>query len=198
MVPDGRSMHERMLAGDPYVAEGPEIARDAARALRLTREFNDADPTDAAALRDVLERLLGGLGPGSEIRQPLRCDYGYRTTIGARCFVNFGLVCLDVAPVTIGDDTMIGPGVQLLTATHPLDADLRREKLEGSQPIVIGRNVWIGGGAIVLPGVTIGDDVVVGAGSVVTKDLPAGVVAVGSPARAIEVDRERDAAEWRR
>ena len=121
----------------------------------------------------------------AEIRPPFRCDYGYQTTFGARTFANFGLVVLDVATVTIGDDVQIGPNVQLLTATHPLEPGPRRDKWEAAQPITIGDNVWLGGGVIVCPGVTIGADTVVGAGSVVTKDLPAGVLAVGTPARVV-------------
>ena len=132
-----------------------------------------------------MSELLGGFGAGSDIRPPLRCDYGYQTFVGARCFANWGLVSLDVATVTIGDDVQIGPNVQLLTATHPLEPGPRRDKWEAARPIVIGDNVWLGGGVIVCPGVTIGADTVVGAGSVVVRDLPAGVVAVGSPARVV-------------
>ena len=112
-------------------------------------------------------------------------DYGRHLTIGARCFANYGLVALDVAPITIGDDVQIGPNVQLLTPTHPVEAGPRRDKWESAAPITIGDNVWLGGGAIVLAGVTIGDNTVVGAGAVVTRDLPADVVAVGNPARVV-------------
>lgn len=185
MTPDARSMHERMLAGDPYIADDPEIAADNVRAQSLTHRYNTMDPTDGAARRAVLTELLGAFGPGSEIRPPFHCDYGYQTTVGARTFANFGLVVLDVATVTIGDDVQMGPHVQLLTATHPVEPGPRRDKWEAAQPIVIGDNVWLGGGVIVCPGVTIGADTVVGAGSVVTRDLPAGVVAVGSPARPV-------------
>jgi maltose O-acetyltransferase len=137
-------------------------------------------------MRDrMLAELLGAFGEGSVIRPPLYCDYGYRTTVGARTFANFGLVILDVARISIGDDVQIGPNVQLLTATHPLEAGPRRDKWESAQPITIEDNVWLGGGVIVCPGVTIGENTVVGAGSVVTKDLPADVVAMGSPARVL-------------
>lgn len=125
------------------------------------------------------------------MRPPFYCDYGYQTRIGARTFANFGLTVLDVATVTIGDEVQIGPHVQLLTATHPLDPALRRDKRESAQPITIGDNVWLGGGAIVCPGVTIGRNTVVGAGSVVTRDLPPVVVAVGAPARVIKSLEER-------
>ncbi|EMY33657.1 putative sugar acetyltransferase [Arthrobacter crystallopoietes BAB-32] len=143
------------------------------------------DPNDHEQRRQLLSELLGAFGEDSEIRPPLRCDYGYQTFFGARSFANFGLVCLDVARISVGDDVQIGPNVQLLTATHPLEPGPRRDKWEAAEPIVIGDNVWLGGGVIVCPGVTIGPDTVVGAGSVVVKDLPAGVVAVGSPARVV-------------
>jgi maltose O-acetyltransferase len=182
---DQRTMRERMLANDLYLADDPQIAADSERMLSLTHRLNAMDPTDRAALREVLTELLGAFGEDSEIRPPFRCDLGYRTTIGARTFVNYGMVCLDVAPVTIGDDVLIGPNVQLLTPTHPIDPDLRRDKWEAAQPITIGDNVWLGGGVTVCPGVTIGENTVVGAGSVVTRDLPANVVAVGNPARVV-------------
>jgi maltose O-acetyltransferase len=182
---DGRSQRERMLAGDLYIADDPELAREAGRAARLTRAFNDSAPEDAVEGRRILEELLGSLGEGTEILPPFYCDYGYHTHIGSGGFVNFGLVALDVAPIHIGDDVQIGPYVQLLTPTHPLDPGLRRAKWEAAEPIAIGDNVWLGGGAIVLPGVTIGADTVVGAGAVVTSDLPAGVLALGTPARVV-------------
>jgi len=178
-------MRERMLAGELYIADDPELARDAERAMTLTHRLNTMDPVDGDARRALLTELLGAFGEQSEIRPPFRCDYGYQTFIGARTFANFGLVCLDVATVTIGDDVQIGPNVQLLTPTHPVAAGPRRAKWEAALPITIGDNVWLGGGAIVLPGVTIGDNTVVGAGAVVTRDLPADVVAVGNPARVI-------------
>lgn len=186
-----KTMHERMLAGEPYIADDPQIAADSRRAMSLTYSINHADPTDAALLRELFSQLLGGFGEGAEIRPPFRCDYGYRTTVGARTFVNFGLVVLDVAEVRIGAHVQIGPGVQLLTATHPLEPGPRREGWESAEPITIEDGVWLGGGVVVCPGVTIGADTVVGAGSVVTRDLPAGVVAVGSPARVVrELPRE--------
>ncbi|MGC5164705.1 sugar O-acetyltransferase [Rhodococcus sp. DT1] len=129
--------------------------------------------------------LVGSLGEGAEVRAPLYVDYGYNITIGPRTFVNFGAVMLDVARISIGADVQIGPNVQLLTPTHPLDAELRRAKWEAAEPITIGDNVWLGGGVIVCPGVTIGENTVVGAGAVVTRDLPPNVVAAGVPARVV-------------
>jgi len=178
-------MHQRMLDGDPYIADDPGIEADSKRARQLSRRFNTMDPTDVAGQREVLLELLASLGPDSQIRPPFQCDLGYQTRIGARTFANFGLIVLDVAAVTIGDDVLIGPNVQLLTPTHPVEPVPRREKWEGGQAIVIGDNVWLGGGVIVCPGVTIGENTVVGAGAVVTRDLPANVVAVGNPARVI-------------
>lgn len=182
---DPRTNRERMLAGDLYIADDPELEAALARGTRLADEFNALAPRDRGAARAVLTELLGGLGEEAWVRAPIYVDYGEHLTIGARTFVNFGLVALDVAPIGIGDDCQVGPNVQLLTAYHPTEPEPRRAKLEAAAPIAIGDNVWLGGGAIVLPGVTIGDDAVIGAGAVVTKDVPAGVVAVGNPARVV-------------
>jgi len=182
---DARSQRERMLAGDLYLADDPELAREALRAAELTKAFNDSSPSDPAERRRLLVELLGSLGEGTEIRPPFYCDYGFNTHIGAGGFANFGLVALDVAPIRIGDDVQIGPYVQLLTPTHPLEPEPRRAKWEAAEAITIGDNVWLGGGVIVCPGVTIGDDTVVGAGAVVTSDLPPGVLALGTPARVV-------------
>jgi len=178
-------MRERRDAGDLYLADDPELIDAYVRAQDLTETFNATGVRERERRTAILRELLGGLGEESVIRPPLRVDYGTQIRIGARAFVNFGLVALDVAPITIGDDTQIGPSVQLLTPLHPLEAGLRRDKWENARPIAIGDNVWLGGGVIVCPGVTIGANTVVGAGSVVTRDLPAGVLAVGSPARVV-------------
>jgi maltose O-acetyltransferase len=182
---DPRTNRERMLAGDLYLADDPELAAALRRATRLADEYNTLAPRDREAAKEILTQLLGGVGAETTVRAPIYVDYGEHLTIGARTFVNFGLVALDVATIAIGDDCQLGPNVQLLTAYHPTEPEPRRAKLEAAAPITIGDNVWLGGGAIVLPGVTIGDDSVIGAGSVVTKDVPAGVLAVGNPARVI-------------
>jgi maltose O-acetyltransferase len=182
---DTRSMRERMLAGDLYRGADDELVAEMEQAMRLTKRFNDSDPGDADGRRAILEELLGEVGDEVDIRPPLHVDYGSHTRIGARTFVNFGLMALDVAPITIGEDVLLGPNVQLLTPTHPLDPEPRRAKWEAALPITIGDNVWIGGMVVVCPGVTIGQDAVIGAGSVVTRDVPAGAVAVGNPARVI-------------
>lgn len=182
---DGRSMRERMLAGDLYLADDPEIVEAHRRAVDLTTAYNATTARETDRRRALLVELLGSVGEDTEIRPPFHVDYGTQIRVGARTFANFGLVALDVAEITIGDDVQIGPNVQLLTPTHPLEPGPRRAKWEAAQPIVIGDNVWLGGGAIVLPGVTIGENTVVGAGAVVTRDLPADVVAVGNPARVV-------------
>jgi maltose O-acetyltransferase len=180
----GRSMRDRMRAGEPFRFD-ESLREDAVRCRELLRRINDATP-DQDDERDAwLGELLGSFGEGSNIRPPFRCELGFQTHMGRRVFANFGLICLDTAPVTIGDDSQLGPGVQLLTPQHPLEPGPRRERWESAAPITIGRNVWLGGGVVVCPGVTIGDDTVVGAGSVVVHDLPAGVLAVGNPARVV-------------
>ncbi|MEM9217272.1 MAG: sugar O-acetyltransferase [Cyanobacteria bacterium P01_F01_bin.150] len=183
--PDGRSNRERMLAGDQYIANDPDLIRDRNHAANLLTTFNATDSDDQLGRDRILGELLGHIGEGTVIRPPLRCDYGYQTHIGARSFANWGLICLDVGKIEIGDDVQIGPNVQLLTATHPVEPLPRKAKWEGSRAIAIDNNVWLGGGVIVCPGVSIGNNTVVGAGAVVTRDLPANVVAVGNPARVI-------------
>lgn len=174
---------EKMLAGLEYVADDPELAAESERARRLLHAFNvelDGDRRDA-----LLRELLGSVGERVTVRSPFACDYGSHIEIGPGSFMNVGGVILDCAPVTIGADVQMGPSVQLLTPDHPRDPARRRSGIESAHPITIGDNVWLGGGVIVLPGVTIGTDTIVGAGSVVTRDLPAGVVAVGNPCRVL-------------
>ena len=172
-----------MIAGELYRASDPELAAARLRAQELLVRYNASVPADAAARESLLRELFGAVGDAPTVMPRFSCDYGFNIRAGRNLFVNFDCVFLDVAPITIGDDVQIAPVVQLLTATHPLDPAVRRSGLEGGKPIRIGNNVWIGGGAIVLPGVTVGDDAVIGAGSVVTRDVPAGVIVVGNPAR---------------
>ena len=183
-------MRERMLAGDLYIADDPELAGENAAAMDLMAAYNTTSARQEPLRRHLLGRLLGSLGDGTVIRPPAYDDYGSQVHIGARSFVNMGLVALDVARITIGDDVQIGPNVQLLTPLHPVEPVARRDKWEAARPITIADNVWLGGGVIVLPGVSIGENTVVGAGAVVTKDLPANVVAVGNPARVVRAIEE--------
>ena len=178
-------MKARMLRGELYRAVGDEIGADQARAQELLERFNGSGHAEQELRASLLRELLGAIGDGVVVRPPFHCDYGTRITIGAGTFVNFGCVMLDVAPIRIGAACQLAPRVQLLTATHPIDPEPRRLGWEYAKPITIGDNVWLGGGVIVCPGVTIGCNTVVGAGAVVVRDLPANVVAVGNPARVI-------------
>ena len=182
---DPRTNRERMLAGDLYIADDPDNATAFHRALKLQSRYAAAYIEDPESARPVLAELLGSVGDNVDVRPPITVDYGSYITVGEGTFINSNLTALDVAAITIGRDCQIGPNVQLLTPTHPLEAQPRRDKLEAAKPITIGDNVWLGGGAIVLPGVTIGENTVIGAGAVVTKDIPANVVAVGNPARVV-------------
>lgn len=190
---DPRTNRERMLAGDLYIADDPDSGRIAQRAVQLADAYHRAAVADESAARPLLAQLLGTLGEGAFVKPPLFVDYGENIHLGARSFINYNLTALDVATITIGEDTQLGPNVQLLTPTHPIDPQPRRDKLEAAKPITIGNNVWLGGGVIVCPGVTIGDNSVVGAGSVVTKDIPENVVAFGNPAHVIRKIDDGDA-----
>lgn len=176
---------DRMLQGELYLADDPELAADHRRCRLLVERYNATSVTEGAERRRILGELLGHVGRDVEIKPPLQCDYGYQIRVGDRSFVNYGAVILDVAAVTIGADVQVATNVQLLTATHPLDPDLRRTRLESAAPITIGDGAWLSGGVIVCPGVTVGADTVVGAGSVVTRDLPGRVLAAGNPCRVI-------------
>ena len=178
-----RTEKDKMLAGELYDASAPEIQAELTATHRWLARYNatlDMDPSDRRAL--LLERFAA-VGDGAVIRPPFHCDYGFNISLGAGVFLNFNCVILDVVKVMIGERTQIGPGVQILAADHPRDPVGRASGLEFGRPVRIGRNVWIGAGAIILPGVSIGDDALVGAGSVVTRDVPAAATAFGNPAR---------------
>jgi maltose O-acetyltransferase len=178
-----RTEKEKMLAGELYDASDPELQADlAATHCWLVRYNATLDDTPAERRALLLERLAA-VGDGAMIRPPFHCDYGLNISLGTGVFLNFNCVILDVVAVGIGDGTQIGPAVQILAADHPRDPAVRAAGLEFGRAISIGRNVWIGGGAIILPGVSIGDDALIGAGSVVTRDIPAGATAFGNPAR---------------
>jgi len=186
------SMKERMLRGELYVADDPELRADHARAQELLDRYNRTGHRAQRERDRLLRGLLGEVGVGVVVKPTLRCDYGMPITIGAGTFVNYDCIFLDVAPITVGSNCQLGPSVQLLTPKHPIDPEPRRIGWEQAEPIAIGDNVWLGGGVIVCPGVTIGDNTVVGAGALVTRDLPAGIVAVGAPARVLREIDDRD------
>ena len=181
---DPRTARERMLAGDPYIADA-HLHAQYMRALRLSREYERAYLAEDGTADAVLRELLGSVGEGVHIRPPLTVDYGYNIHIGEGTFINFGLVALDPVEIRIGKYCQIATHVQLLTPTHPIEPEPRKHGIEAAKKIVIGDNVWLGGGVIVCPGVTIGDNSVIGAGAVLTRSIPANVVAVGNPARVI-------------
>jgi maltose O-acetyltransferase len=174
-------MRDRMRAGLPYRADDPQLRADYLAAQRLLARFNASAPGDDR--QSLLEELLGSCGPGVTITAPLRLDYGQYIHIGAGSFLNYDCVLLDVCEIAIGQRCQLGPRVQILTATHPLDPAERAVGWESGAPVHIADDVWIGGGAIILPGVSVGTGSVVGAGSVVTRDVSPGMVVAGNPAR---------------
>jgi len=178
-----QSEKEKMLAGDWFTPSDPSVLADLAASSAWMARYQAALGAPESTWALLLREHIGTVGEHVIVRPAFHCDYGYNIHLGNRVFINFNCVILDGAPVTIGDDTRIGPAVQIYTAIHPMDPDMRRRGLESNRPVTIGKNVWIGGGAILLPGVTIGDNAVIGAGSVVTRDVPADGVAMGNPAR---------------
>ncbi len=179
-----RTEREKMLAGELYDPLDPELVEARLRARDLLAVLNATREADETGRRRVLRDLFGSGGDTVWLQPPFFCDYGTNIHLGEKVFFNFNCVVLDVCEVRIGARTLFGPAVQVYTATHPLDAELRKTR-ELGRPVTIGSDVWVGGGAIILPGVTIGDRAVIGAGSVVTKDVPAGVIAVGNPCRVV-------------
>lgn len=175
---------EKMLAGELYDPFDPELSAARQRARDLCQDLNATREQEQETRRSLLQQLLGRGGDSAWMQPPFYCDYGFNIHLGERVYFNFNCVVLDVCPVTIGDFTFLGPGVQIYTATHPMNAELRRTQ-EFGKPIEIGSDVWIGGSAILCPGVKIGSKTVIGAGSVVTKEIPAGVFAAGNPCRVI-------------
>ncbi|MDY3552582.1 sugar O-acetyltransferase [Gemmata sp. JC717] len=179
-----RTEREKMLAGELYDPLDQELTASRTRARDLLWNLNATRESDAAVRASILKELFGSMGAGVWLQPPFFCDYGANIHLGERVYFNFNCVLLDVCEIRVGDRTLFGPAVQIYAATHPLDAELRKTR-ELGKPVRIGSDVWVGGGAIIAPGVTIGDRTVIGAGSVVTKDVPAGVLAVGNPCRVV-------------
>ena len=177
---------EKMIAGEMYDPLDKQLADDRIHTRLLIKALNDSREDDVEERGRILRELIPNAASDLWLQPPFYCDYGYNMIVGERVFFNFNCVVLDVAPVTIGSRTMFGPNVQVYTATHPLNHIERSSGLEYAKPIVIGEDVWVGGSAVICPGVTIGDRSVIGAGSVVTKDIPADVFAAGNPCKVIK------------
>ncbi|PGS47227.1 maltose O-acetyltransferase [Bacillus sp. AFS041924] len=180
------SEKEKMINGELYLAWDPQLVEERVNARRLTREFNLTLETENSKREDLLKQLFGSTGEALYIEPTFRCDYGYNIHVGENFYANFDCVILDVCPVHIGVNCFMAPGVHIYTATHPLDPVERASGAEYGKPVKIGDNVWIGGRAIINPGVKIGHNVVIASGAVVTKDVPDNVVVGGNPARIIK------------
>jgi maltose O-acetyltransferase len=188
-------MKDRMLRGQLYIADDEDLTTDFRHAQEILERYNRSAFAEQDLRDQLLRELLGDCGEAVHIRPPFHLEYGTRVSIGAGTFFNYDCLMLDVAPVTIGAACQVASRVQFITATHPIDPEPRRIGWESAKPIALGDNVWLSAGVTVCPGVTIGDHTVVGAGAVVTRDLPAGVVALGVPARAIREISEQDRIE---
>ncbi|CAE6510244.1 maltose acetyltransferase domain-containing protein [Paenibacillus sp. GCM10023250] len=177
---------EKMLSGELYLAADPQLTKDRLNARRLTRLYNQTLETEHEERERILRELFGSTGRGIYIEPAIRCDYGYNLHVGDNFYANFDCVFLDVCEIRIGDNCFLAPGVHIYTATHPLEAEARISGAEYGKPVFIGHNVWIGGRAVINPGVRIGDNAVIASGTVVTKDVPGNVVAGGNPARVLK------------
>lgn len=180
-----RTEKEKMLGGEPYNASDPQLVHERERARALCGQLNSLPPDAPSLQRKTLLCSLFDAETDAYVTSPFFCDYGYNLKLGSNVYFNFNCVVLDVAKVSIGSNTLIGPAVQIYTASHPMNAAERRLGLEHAREITIGEDVWIGGGAIICPGVTIGSGSVIGAGSVVTRSIPANVFAAGNPCSVI-------------
>ncbi|MCE0504221.1 MULTISPECIES: sugar O-acetyltransferase [unclassified Roseivivax] len=178
------SEKDKMIAGEMYYPGDPQLAADRKRAQQLMQRYNQTVFGDESR-RPILEEMLGALGESVAIRAPFYIDYGYNITVGSGVFLNYSCYLLDAGPIVIGDGCDIGPFVQILTADHPRDRAARKAELESALPVRVGADVWIGASAILLPGITVGDGAIIGAGAVVTRDVPEGATVVGNPARPV-------------
>lgn len=176
----------KMLAGEIYDAAHSGFGNRLSATRSLLWKLNNLKPDLFDDQKNILRSLLGACGKNFHFNLPFRCDYGCNIFIGENFFANFNFVILDEARVTIGDNAFIGPNVSIYTACHPVESDLRNTKVQWAEPVTIGDNVWIGGSVTILPGVTIGDNCVIGAGSVVSRDIPSNSVAVGNPAKVVK------------
>ncbi|MFE5318384.1 maltose acetyltransferase domain-containing protein [Paenibacillus sp. NPDC056579] len=183
---DNKTEKEKMLAGELYLASDPQLTKDRENARRMTRLFNQTFETEYEKRTEILKQLFGSTGMSLYIEPTFRCDYGYNIHVGNNFYANFDCVILDVCEVRIGENCFIAPGVHIYTATHPLNPFERISGAEFGKPVTIGNNVWIGGRAVINPGITIGDNVVIASGAVVIKDVPNNVIVGGNPAKVIK------------
>ena len=187
-----KSEKEKMISGKPYKAFGDELLAERQYAKEMIFDFNSLRPNQIDERNEILKRLLGKTKDKYFIEPPFRCDYGYNIEIGENFYSNYNLIILDCAPVKIGDNVLIGPNVSIYTAGHPLHYEIRNQEYEYAFPIIIGDNVWIGGNVVINPGVSIGENSVIGSGSVVTKDIPNNVIAIGNPCKVLRVITDDD------
>jgi len=187
-----KSPKEKMIAGLPYIDSDGQLFKERQYAKEELKRFNDSEPNQIKFRKQIIQKLFKTTGSRFFLEPPFRCDYGYNITIGENFYSNYNCTILDCAPVTIGENVLFGPNVSLFTAGHPLHFEARNQGWEFAQPIVIEDNVWIGGHVVVNPGVRIGKNAVIGSGSVVTKDIPANVIAAGNPCRIIRPITETD------
>jgi len=190
------SEKERMLAGKLYIADDPKLIKDFKKARALTRRFNNSTEEQTEYRKQLLQELFEATGENIHIEPPFRCDYGNNITVGENFYANFDCIILDVCKVKIGQNVMFGPRVNIFTAGHPIDAEVRNTQLEYGKPVTIGDNVWVGGNVVINLGVSIGDNAVIGSGAVVTKDIPPNVVAVGNPCRILREITAEDKNYW--
>ena len=188
---------ERMLQGKLYIAQGEALTRDNKKSRKLTRLFNNTTEEQKEYRSELLKELFKSTGEKIYVEPPFRCDYGCNISIGENFYANYDCIILDVCSVSIGNNVFFAPRVNIFTAGHPVDAQVRNEMLEFGKPVSIGNNVWVGGNTVINPGVKIGNNVVIGSGSVVTKDIPDNVIAVGNPCRVLREITDADREYWK-
>ena len=186
------SIFEKMRSGELYFCDDPELAKAQAACLEILYDYNHTRPSEVKKRGRLLKKLLADIGTGCYIEPPLHANWGRHTHFGDNIYANFNLTLVDDTDIFVGDNVMFGPNVVVATAGHPILPELRLKVAQFNVPVYIGKNVWIGAGAIILPGVHIGDNSVIGAGSVVTKDIPENVVAVGNPCKILREINDKD------
>jgi len=191
-----RSEKEKMLSGDLYIAHDPELRKDFHRAKELVREFNHTTEYQLEERQRIIKDLFKKSGKGVYLEPPFYTDYGSNTVVGDNFYANYECIILDIANVKIGNNVFFGPRVGLYTAGHPIDSVIRNEAFEYGKPITIGNDVWVGGNVVFNPGVTVGNNVVIGSGSIVTKDIPDNVIAVGNPCKVLRKINDKDKKYW--